>query len=62
MFLEERKGYHKGTRGTVDLPYIDQHILKESKAKKKNVAMVWIDYKTTYDMTPKSWIVGCLKI
>ena len=47
LFLKNRK---KGTRGTGDLLYIDQNILKESKTKWKNVAMVWIDFKKIYDM------------
>ena len=35
LFLEEQKGYCKGTRGTGDLQYTDQHILKESKTRQK---------------------------
>ena len=36
-FSEEQKGYHKGTRRTGDLQYIDQHIHKESKTRRKNL-------------------------
>ena len=39
---------HKGCRGekrTNDLLYTDQHILKNAKARRKNVAMAWFDYK-----------------
>ena len=32
------------------------------KARKKNLAMAWIDYKKAYDMVPHSWIVECLKL
>ena len=39
LFSEKQKRFHKGTRGISDLLYIDQHILKESKARWKNVAM-----------------------
>ena len=42
LFLEEQKGYHKGSRGTGELLYIDQHILNESKTRWKNLAMAWI--------------------
>ena len=42
---EERKGCLKGSRGTAELLYIDQHILNESKTRRKNQAMDWIDYK-----------------
>ena len=35
-----------------ELLYIDQHIINESKTKrKKNLAMVWIDNKKAYDMS-----------
>ena len=46
-FAEEQRGYCKGTRRTVDLYFIDQRILKESKTRRKNVAMTWIDNKKT---------------
>ena len=39
----------------------DQHILKDSKARQKNVAMAWFDYKKAYDMVLLSWVVDCLK-
>ena len=42
----------QGTRGTAELLYIDQHILNESKKRRKNLAMAWIDYKKAYDMVP----------
>ena len=35
-------------------------ILKESKARKKNLALEWIDYKKAYDMIPHPWILECL--
>ena len=60
LFPKEQKGFRKGTKG--DLPYIDQHILKESKTRLKNVVMARIDYKKTYDMVPQSWIIDCLKM
>ena len=40
---------------------IDQHILNESKTRRKNLAITWIDYKKAY-MVPQSWIINCLKI
>ena len=50
LFPEEQKGCRKWTRATVELLYIDQHILYESKTRRKNLAMAWIDYKKAYDM------------
>ena len=34
----------------------------ESKNRRKNLAMAWIDYKKAYDMVPHSWIINCLKM
>ena len=42
--------------------HIDQHILNESKTKRKNLAMAWINYKKAYDMFPQSWKINCLKM
>ena len=32
------------------------------RANRKNLAVVWINYKKTYDMVPQSWIINCLKM
>ena len=61
LFSEEQKGCCKGSRGTAELLYIDQHILNESNTRQKNLAMAWIGYKK-YDMVPHSWIIKCHKI
>ena len=53
---EEQKEYYKGEKGIGD-----QHNIKESKTKRKNVAMTWIDYKKVYDMVSQRWIVDCQK-
>ena len=52
MFSEEQKGCRKGTRDTGKLPCIDQYILNESKTRRKNLAMAWIDNKKAQDMVP----------
>ena len=62
LFSDEQKGWCKGSRGTGELLYIDQHILNESKTRRKNLAMAWIDNKKAYDMVPHSWIINCLKM
>ena len=62
LFLDEQKECRKGSRGTAELLYIDQHILNESRNRRKNLAMAWIDYKKAYDMVPQSWIINCLKM
>ena len=62
LFPEEQKGCRKGSRGSAELLYIDQHILNESETRRKNLAIAWIDYKKVYDMVPQSWIIHCLKM
>ena len=62
LFPEEQKGCCKGSRGTSELLYIDQHILSKNKIWWKNLAMPWIYYKKAYDMVPQSWIINCLKM
>ena len=62
LFPEEQKGCCKRSRGTAELLYIDQLILNESKTRRKNLAMVWIDYEKAYDMVPQSWIINWLKM
>ena len=62
FFPDEQKGCRKGSRGTAELLYIDQHILNESKSRRKTLAMAWVDYKKAHDMVPQSWIINCLKM
>ena len=54
LFLEEQKGYRKGTRSIGQLLYIDQHILNERKMRRKNIPMTWIDYKKLTIWSPKA--------
>ena len=35
-------------------------MLRESKARNKNLAMCWIDHKKAFDMVPRSWILECM--
>ena len=50
LFPEKEKGCHRGTGGTGDILYIDQHILKDSKAKQKNIDMKWIYDKKHWNL------------
>ena len=62
LFPEEQKGCCKWSRGTAELLYIDQYILNDSKTRRKNLPMVWIDFKKTYDMVLQRWIINSLKL
>ena len=45
LLPDEQKWCHRGSRDTAELLYIDQHILNESKERRKNLDMARIDYK-----------------
>ena len=49
--------------GTERMPQrIQRHIRDESKTRRKNLAMSWIDNKKRYYMVPQSWMMNFLKI
>ena len=62
LFPNEQKGCNKGSRSIAESIYIDQHILNESKNRRNNLAMAWVDNKKVYDIVPQSWIINCLKM
>ena len=62
LFLEEQKCCLKRTRGTREILYTDQHILKESKNEMENLGMAWINEKKAGCMVSQSWIIYCLKL
>ena len=62
ILTEQQKGYRKGTKGTGDLLYYNQLILKDCKTRRKNLVMVWSDYKKAYDVILQSWIIDCLEM
>ena len=57
LLPEEQKGFYRLTSGTVDLHYINQHIVKESKTNQKHVAVAWINNKKAYDMVRHNWVI-----
>ena len=64
-YPEEQKGCKRRSRGTKDQLLIDKTILRQARAKQRNLSMAWIDYKKAYDMVPHSWIremLGMLKV
>ena len=61
LFPEEEKGRCKETCGIGELLYINQHILKDRKTRRKNLAMAKIDYKKACGLFLQSWIIDCIK-
>ena len=57
-----QKGYRRKCRGTKDQLLIDKMVVMNSKRRKTNLSMAWIDYKKAFDMIPHSWLIECLEI
>ena len=60
LLPEEQKGCKRKSRGTKDQLLIDKTILKDCRKRRANLAVVWIDYRKTYDFVPHSWMIECL--
>ena len=58
----EQKGSRALTRGTKDHLMLDKATMKDSRYRKTNLAMAWIDYQKAYDMVLYSWIVESLEM
>ena len=58
----QQKGCRRKCRGTKDQLLIDKMIMKNSKKRKTNISMAWIDYRKAFDMVPHSWLIECLRI
>ena len=50
------------TLGTKDQLLIDKMILGNSRRRKTNLHVAWIDYKKAFHSLPHSWIAKCLEI
>jgi hypothetical protein len=59
---EEQKGCIRNSRGTKDHLMLDKAILRDSKKRRTNLAVCWIDYQKAYDMLPHSWILKTMEI
>ena len=56
ILLEGQKGCKRGSPGTKDQLLIDMTVLKDSKKRRTNPSMAWIDYRKAYDLVPHSWV------
>ena len=62
IMTPEQRGGNKDCYGCKDQLMINNAILKNCKAKKKNVSTAWIDYEKAFDSVPHSWILRCLQM
>ena len=60
--LHQQKGCRWKCRGTKDQMLIDKMVMMNSKRRKTNLSMTWLDYKKAFDMIPHSWLMKCLEI
>ena len=58
----EQKGISRGSRGAKSQLLVDKMIMKEAKQRRKNLQMLWLDYKKAYDSVLHSWILECLRL
>ena len=59
---EEQKGCKINSRGPKDQLLLDKAVLRDCKSRSKNLAMVWIDCRESYDMISHSWISECREV
>ena len=58
----QQKSCRRKCKGTKDQLLIDKMVMMNSKRRKTNPSMAWIDYKKAFDMIPHSWVIECLEI
>jgi hypothetical protein len=58
----EQKGNHSGNRGCKDQLLISKAIFEDSKKRKKNLSIAWIDYQKAFDSVPHSWIEKSIEL
>ena len=56
-YWKKQKEFRRKSRGTNDLLFIDEMIMREVKMRKQNLSLAWIDCKRSYDIVPYSWII-----
>ena len=62
LSMWKQKGCGQGTRGAKDHLLLDKAIMKDSKTRRTNLSMAWVDYRKAYDMVPHSWIQQTLEM
>ena len=58
----QQKGCRRKCRGNKDQLLIDKMVIMNSKGRKTNLIMAWIDYKKAFNMMPHSSLIECLEI
>lgn len=62
LLPDEQKGTRKQSRRAHDLLFIDKMVMRNARARNRNLFMAWIDHRKAYHMLPHSWIKECLAL
>ena len=62
IIFPEQKGAKKGSWGCMDQLLINRVVTDEVRKGRKNLSMIWLDYKKAYDLVPHSWILEALRL
>ena len=58
----EQKGCVRGSYGCKDHLLLSKAVMEDSKKRKTNMRVAWIDYKKAFDSVPHSWILQVLSL
>ena len=58
----EQKGCMRKSKGTKDHLLVDKLVMFLTKRNRRNLRMIWIDYRKAYDSMPHTWILEVLKL
>ena len=61
-FSLEQKGCKRGSYACKDQLLIDKMLLEHCEPKHRNMSMVWIDYRKTFDGVFHNWIIKSLEL
>ena len=62
ILSEERKGCRQKARETKNQSLIDNVVVRNSRRRKTNLNVAWVDFRKAYDLVPCSWILKTLEL
>ena len=62
IITPEQAGGKQGSWGCTDQLLINKMILDEAKQHRRNLLMMWFDYKKAFDSVPHDWILEALEL
>ena len=62
IVYSEQAGAKKRLWGCTDQLLINRVVTNEAKKGRRNLSMIWLDYKKAYDSVPHAWIIEALRL